>query len=791
MTRLLRPHLLAYLPALLVPWLLGYGWLTAVVVCLVVAATADDWLEGRTKHLAGLVFAILASIYALFLRGAGAGPAALLMLVPAAALLGAARIWGEDRVRGAVGRVPLLTVLLYALPVAGLHLAAGLPSPVVVDRGVPSPADDFLFAVRDNAVPAPLSEAERVAAVATVRAALTGEAPPPPAGRLAEPPEGRVFVTLFRESRRHHVARGQSQDADTLAAALTDAAKTAWAEAPSRRSWTTTKAKILIDLAGEEQLLRPSLARLWARGGLAKLNDALGWRAVRWDPIVYDAEPGLDSFALTHGDKEAVVLGGDLLIHSWVSPRSLKKRWRLDNLDAVWKRLMSRAGLPDSPAGSVAVTNFRTYQFAEPVPGSGRTVELFRMNTRLPGSLDEAALLDGIDRVGKWLLGTVEDSGKFDYEYFPSQDRHGSGYNEVRHAGSVYGLFHMAHVAKSEPTLAADYEAYVEAGVKAMDRVYRNLGTPPGKEPSEGFITFLEGKRGKKSNSGSPALTLLAFLERPAPSDVSDPALSARLLRPGDDALARGLAKTLVAMIDDDGKVYRYWRNAIKGEGVKREPPYFPGEAMLALVKYHEHTGEAEWLEAARAIGRRQIPFAARPGVTPDHWVMQALDVLDRLEPDNDEWARGAYAMGRRYMKEQFQGPLGMPSGLGPVTTQRRPALVPPFPDYEGAWRRVQEVPRTTRAASRGEAIGGVARIAWRRGDPAGAWERSLLEGARHLLEQTFTEDNSFYFPNPTEGLGAIRMGIVDNHCRIDNNQHGIVGLNNALAALRRRESSP
>ncbi len=79
--------------------------------------------------------------------------------------------------------------------------------------------------------------------------------------------------------------------------------------------------------------------------------------------------------------------------------------------------------------------------------------------------------------------------------------------------------------------------------------------------------------------------------------------------------------------------------------------------------------------------------------------------------------------------------------------------------------------------------------LAWRRGDPSAHWERSLIDGARHLMEQMYTPDNSFYFPDPNEGLGAIRMGIIDNHIRIDNNQHGVVGLHNALDAMRRKQA--
>jgi hypothetical protein len=33
-------------------------------------------------------------------------------------------------------------------------------------------------------------------------------------------------------------------------------------------------------------------------------------------------------------------------------------------------------------------------------------------------------------------------------------------------------------------------------------------------------------------------------------------------------------------------------------------------------------------------------------------------------------------------------------------------------------------------------------------------------------------------------------MGIVDNHCRIDNNQHALVGMAGAIEVARKREAT-
>jgi hypothetical protein len=106
--------------------------------------------------------------------------------------------------------------------------------------------------------------------------------------------------------------------------------------------------------------------------------------------------------------------------------------------------------------------------------------------------------------------------------------------------------------------------------------------------------------------------------------------------------------------------------------------------------------------------------------------------------------------------------------------------------DYRGAYRRIFDVPRTTRAASRGEALGGALGAADLLGADAAPFERALLAGARHLAEQQYTAANSYFVPTSMDVLGGIRMGLVDDHLRIDNNQHGLVAMLNAIRAYDR-----
>ncbi|MCK9463577.1 MAG: hypothetical protein M0R80_28490, partial [Proteobacteria bacterium] len=54
------------------------------------------------------------------------------------------------------------------------------------------------------------------------------------------------------------------------------------------------------------------------------------------------------------------------------------------------------------------------------------------------------------------------------------------------------------------------------------------------------------------------------------------------------------------------------------------------------------------------------------------------------------------------------------------------------------------------------------------------------------LGEQQFVARNSYFVPAAMGVRGGIRMGLVDNHLRIDNNQHGFIALIRAIEAYDR-----
>ncbi len=623
---------------------------------------------------------------------------------------------------------------------------------------LPPVNDDVLFwAWRIPAEGPSIDREGKDAAVSLVRAALGTTMPdqglPEELERLAADPalaftpEHEVYVSLFRPGRTTGL-RGvgtRGTFGERLVAATADALH-GQRDAPE---WIAAapEVRFLIDVLGPDfPIPGRELRTLW-----------------------YFVEPGVDGLRVVNGEKAGVVLPGEVVTRGIMSPRV---RGRDDKLERLLPEACRRAGMA-SKAWSQPETDlrrFRTTCFGEVVPGAG-AVDVYRGNVLLGERQTSEEILRFIVLGGRWLLNTVKDDGTFDYEYYPNTDQHSKDYSWVRHAGSVYGLFEMYELAYDEPAMQDDLQDYMEAGVKAVGGVYDALGVIPGTEEMEGGPRWclLEGTR---CQSGSAALSLMTYLSRPPVEHIRDASDVAALYREDDRVRMDGLARAMLDMIDDDGKVFRSYAESRSKDAVDKEPLYFPGEVMLALTRYYIATEDERWLEGAERIARRQCKaYRKDRWDNPDHWVMQALYLLFHTTGEQ-EYADTALRMGTHHASEQFSGPLP-----------------PPFPDYRGAYRRASDVPRTTRAGSRTEAMMAVVRTAWEMGVDARIYEDAVLAATRHMSEQIYRPENTFWMANPASAMGALRMGIVDNHCRIDNNQHALVGMAGALEVARKREA--
>ncbi len=724
----------------------------------------------------GVVVSVVLVVLNVFVVAYQAWWLAAAMAAPAMVLLGA-RATRLGRFGRWWARRPELGSMLYLGSVVALVAAVnGRLSPLL--------NDDVLFELYAAPQTFQLSQPAIEAAVDTVQRtieaydaqgadgvpeSLSAQAGALPAALRAE--HGRdVHVTLWLD--QDPFLRGSSAGG-TLHRDLSRATIQALTRSDDVSRWVqrARDVRIQVDVADPPERIRSRPSHKLALGAMS-LFSLVGRRtltAPRWlSQLSYELEPGIDGVLLRAGNRTGGFLPGDPVTRGWLSPRV---RGRVAKIERIMAEMSRDAGGPADlwTRDDALLYKFRAFSFGRPAVSSGhRAVRLYRANVLLE-SVDSLAILDGIAEVARWLSDAVGPDGKFDYEYLPNSDGSTPDYNVVRHAGCVYGLLHAYRLALREDRLRPHANGYLESAIVAMSLVYRDLGKPRGATDGE-MIAFLG--PGGVATSGAAALTLLTFVERPRPDMVSHPVLRERLERPNDERLIEGLGRFLLGMIDHRGQVFAAYRDRLAADEVDREPLYYPGETMLALAKLHHLTGDPRWLAGARAIADHRVASYYQDQHNPDLWVMQGLWELYRATGD-ERYAECGIRMGLHHAAEQF------------------PPLHRPFDDYFGSYRRNDDLPRTTRACSRSEALGGVLHIAWRKGVDARIYEDALIHGAKHLLENMYRPENSYYLPNPDKARGAIRMGLVDNHCRIDNNQHALVGLHRALEAQRKREGKP
>ena len=320
--------------------------------------------------------------------------------------------------------------------------------------------------------------------------------------------------------------------------------------------------------------------------------------------------------------------------------------------------------------------------------------------------------------------------GSFHYRYDPLKDRFSKdAYNIVRHAGTACSLFELYAATRD-----ARYERAARSAIAFLETRFR---------PHDGGGLYVLDDDGK-AKLGAAGLALIAL----AMQIELDPEHSG-------EGSARRLATFIMAMQHEDGSFESYHR--LRGD----EPAgsvslYYPGEAILGLLRLFRINGDERLLAAAKRgadhLIRSQQAMSELP---PDAWLMQALESLYRLTPEK-KYAAHALAHAESMIAKQYgeRDPPGYAGGFGPG------------------------VPRSTPAATRSEGMLAAYRLARAIGDGrATRIAEALDRAARFQLSNQFDRDNSARLPNPERAAGGFRASAESARIRIDYVQHNISSL--------------
>lgn len=355
----------------------------------------------------------------------------------------------------------------------------------------------------------------------------------------------------------------------------------------------------------------------------------------------------------------------------------------------------------------------------------------------LAQELSRARLIQAARAGGDYLLRIQKRDGGFNYYYDAGEDRfEPRRYNIVRHAGAAVALFDLYAATRDS--------RYLESATRAVTFLDARVRNASGIRGS--YVLDYDGK----AKLGANGLALVALTRQ---IELNP--------RKGNRRSAEALARLIVSLQRKDGSFEM--RHKLKAnEQILSESLYYPGEAMLGLIRLYLLNHDDRLLNAARRGAAYQIERQQKMNELPaDAWFMQALEVLYKIDRQK-KYVDHAIALAEAMITDQYaeDSPEGFAGGFGPGS------------------------PRATPAASRSEGLVAAYRLARSTGDARAAKIATALKSsARFQLAQQFTA-NTEGVRNPQLAAGGFREGLTSMKIRIDYVQHNISSLLGIAYAL-------
>lgn len=357
-----------------------------------------------------------------------------------------------------------------------------------------------------------------------------------------------------------------------------------------------------------------------------------------------------------------------------------------------------------------------------------------------PASIDAPLLRARVGLAASFLARATASDGKMTYLYDVATDRPvDDEYSIIRHAGATDALF-AAYAELRDPAL-------LSAGERALGFLDRALRTVAG----DATRAYLPSDENAMAPIGGTGLALIAFAAHA--SATHDLRHLERM---------RSLGAFLVGQLDAAGRFLPY-REA-GASTPSRDVLYFPGEAMLGLLRLHALDPDARWLDAVERAARFRIetPYHPRVDAVRDYWFSLTVAAL-YARTGKQVFADRALYVADGAMREADEEEA----------------------DFEESGGAFDATPRANPTSTYLEAIATDVPLArsLHRSDAA------LLDHARRaasfVVWQQLDAESAFRARSKEHALGAVVSNPWGTEARIDDEQHAIVALLALLSAVR------
>jgi hypothetical protein len=444
------------------------------------------------------------------------------------------------------------------------------------------------------------------------------------------------------------------------------------------------------------------------------------------------ASVGLEGVLVTRDDgKTGFVLPGEVVQHR------LFHSSKLDH-QGIASLLAARAGVSEQDLPAMRAYRFRADVHVES-PNRDAALPVLRGMVEPPAEVSTEVLLDAVRRGADYLTRILSSTGRYVYMYHPVDDRDDPSYGWLRHAGTTYALL--------EAYEEFGNSSYLEKAEVALSYLTSHLSQDTASEGK--YLVDTDDEEQQKV--GGAGLALLALAKHAAVTGKRDSSG-----RTGGVETMRALARFILKQQYQDG---HFRCNADieheTGKKLKRELWYYPGEAVLALIRLYAIDPQQPYLDGARKgadwIVQVRDAYVSEDNQEHDHWMSYAFNDLYRMTHD-EAYLKHAYRIARAIQK-----------------TQRR-AEGAPAADFVGTFYDGQTAPASTRVEAYDADIV-LSRFA---GQPEPWLIGPAKEAARWMLRQQYRPEGDYWLKNPAKADGGVRESLFVHDVRIDYVQHAM-----------------
>ena len=395
----------------------------------------------------------------------------------------------------------------------------------------------------------------------------------------------------------------------------------------------------------------------------------------------------------------------------------------------VVRQLAVDAGLQEHDWKNAKITVFMTQNFVLSEKMEKAKEQAFTRSRVYVENVTRQDLVDAVNNAWGWYLRNQitegEDAGRYMYTFFPSKDYEPAEDWGLRNLNAIYVLAEIAKDQK-DPVKIASVK-------KAIDTFARFIKDGHGGK-------WLDWPYQRKVHSiAGTAFLMGAMLE---------------LEVPGYEETMKQMADAIISMQQPDGKLLTDFH----GKSRDVDQNYYPGETLLALIRYYKKTGYKPALEAVeKAYTFYQAFWNKKENQQGPFVPWQARAYQEAWSATKD----------KRYADFVFQLMDWMLKKYKPLGSDAEPGR-------QGAL--------STQFAGTGvysEGLSAATRLAREIGDKERyeRYSKALRGMMGYALGRQFKDEDTYWVKRPDKVRGALSMRPDNEELRIDSTYHSISGV--------------